>query len=211
MFEAKFKLKHRGCWTTGLSRFKGEFITHNTISLNEGFVQDITEVILADKKEAKDIKKYFKTHKLIKKSEILQEENNKLLIQIFTDTTKIKSIVHAVLKNKCFLSNKVPLIDDFEIWTIAAPKKTAIKNALNEIRKMGKFKLLYIKKSSFDGFNLSDNQEKILRLAIQLGYYNWPKKISIQELAKRLGLSKPTIAEHLRKAEIKVISKEFGK
>ena len=133
------------------------------------------------------------------------------MIQIFTDTSKIKSVVHTILKNKCFLFNKVPLVDGWEIWTIAAPKKTAIKHAFDDIEKLGEFKLLHIKKSTFDGFNLSNKQEKILKLAIDLGYYNWPKKISISELAKKLNLSKVTIAEHLRKAEIKVINKEFSK
>lgn len=211
MFEAKFKLKHKGCWTIGLKRFKSEFLTHNTISLSEDFVQDITEVSLASKKEAREIKRYFKNHKLIKKVEILQERDNKLLFQIFTDTSKIKSIVHTILKNKCFLFNKVPLVGGFEIWTIAAPKKTAIKHAIDDIEKLGDFKLLHIKKSSFDGFNLSSNQEKILKLALDLGYYNWPRKVSINGLAKKLNISKVTVAEHLRKAEIKVINKEFGK
>jgi predicted DNA binding protein len=211
MFESKFKLKHKGCWTIGLRKFKSEFLTHNTISLSEDFVQDITEVSLVSKKEAREIKKYFKNHKLIKKAEILQETDTKLLIQIFTDTSKIKSIVHTILKNKCFLFNKVPLVDGYEIWTIAAPKKTAIKHALDHIKKLGDFKLLHIKKSSFDGFNLSNNQEKIIKLALDLGYYNWPRKISINELAKKLNLSKVTIAEHLRKAEIKIVNRDFGK
>ncbi|MEI7718495.1 MAG: helix-turn-helix domain-containing protein [archaeon] len=211
MFEAKFKLKHAGCWTTGLTKFKSEFVTHNTLSLNEKFVQDITEVSLFDKKEANQIKDYFKHNKLVKKWDILQESNKKLLIQIFTDTSEIKSVVHAVLKNNCFLFNKVPLVNGSEVWTIAAPRKTAIKHALEEIEKLGEFKLLHIKKSSFDGFNLSDNQEKILKLAIQTGFYSWPKRTSIQDLAKNIGLSKPTVAEHLRKAEIKIILREFGK
>jgi predicted DNA binding protein len=211
MFEAKFKLKHKGCWTIGLNKFKSQFLTHNTISLSEDFVQDITEVSLVSKKEAKEIKKYFKNHILIKKAEILQETDTKLLIQIFTDTSKIKSIAHTILKNKCFIFSKVPLVNGYEIWTIAAPKKTALKHALDDIKTFGDFKLLHIKKSSFDGFNLSYNQEKILKLALDLGYYNWPRKISISELAKKLNLSKVTIAEHLRKAEIKTVNRNFGK
>ena len=211
MFEAKFKLKHKGCWTIGLKKFKSEFITHNTVSLSDESVQDITEITLANRKEAREIKRYFKNHKLVRKVEILQETDKKLLIQIFTDTSKIKSIVHTILKNKCFLFNKVPLVDGYEVWNIAAPKKTAIKKALDAINKLGEFKLIYIKKSSFDGFNLSINQEKILKLALDLGYYNWPRRISINDLANRLNLSKVTVAEHLRKAEIKIIKKEFSK
>lgn len=75
---------------------------------------------------------------------------------------------------------------------------------------MGALELLYVKKSTFDGFNLSDQQEMVLKYAVSRGYYNWPRKISAQDLAKKLGLNKATLLEHLRKAEIKVMNREFG-
>jgi predicted DNA binding protein len=211
MFEAKFKLKHIGCWTQGLKIFRSDFITHNTLSLTEDFVQDITEVSATNSAEKEKIKKYFENCRLIKKAEMLQETDKKLLIQIFTDTSKIKSVVHIVLKNKCFPSKKVPLVDGWEVWTIASTRKSYLKKAIDEIQRLGEFRLLYIKKSTFDGFNLSPSQEKILKIAISHGYYNWPKKTSIKRIARQLNLSSATVAEHLRKAEIKIINREFGK
>jgi len=209
MFEAKFKLRHRGCWTCGLSRFKSAFVTHVTVCMSPDFVQDVTEVELADPREAQLIKKYFDECKIVVKWNVLEESEKKLLIQVFTDTSKISSVVHNIIKNKCFVPRKVPLVDGWEIWTIAAPKREFIKDALSEIRNLGDFRLLYVKKSTFDGFNLSDMQETVLKAALELGYYNWPKKISAKEIARRLKLSKATVLEHLRKAEIKVMKKEF--
>lgn len=210
MFEAKFKLKHGGCWTGGLSKFKSEFVTHITVSLTKDYVQDITEVFLANKEESLLIKNYFSNSKLIRKYEILQESDKKLLVQIFTDTSKITSVVHTVLKNKCFVSNKIPLADGWEIWTIASPNKKDIRNAIEDIKKLGNFKLLKIAKSSYDGFNLSEKQELAIKTAFARGYYNFPRKISAQELAVRLKIDKSTFLEHLRKAEIKIISRVFG-
>lgn len=210
MFEAKFKLRHIGCWTCGLSRFKSAFVTHVTVSLTPDFVQDVTEVELYDSSEAREIKKYFDECKIVVKWNVLEESGKKLLIQVFTDTSKICSVVHTIIKNKCFVPRKVPLADGWEIWTIAAPEKRAIKSAIEAIKKLGEFELLSVKKSTFDGFNLSDQQEMVLKYAVVRGYYNWPRKISAQDLAKKLGLSKATLLEHLRKAEIKVMNREFG-
>lgn len=211
MFEAKFQLKHNGCWSGGLSRFKSAFCTHNTVSLSKDFVQDITEISLAQN-EAQEIKAYFDKSSIISKWNVLEETGKKLIVQIFTDTSKIKfkSVVHTILSNNCFVSKKVNLAGGWEIWTIAAPKKESIEAALSAVKELGELKILYVKKSTFDGFNLSEQQEMALKSAIENGYYNWPRKISAQDLAKKLRLNKATLLEHLRKAEIKVMNREFG-
>ncbi len=211
MFEAKFKLKHKGCWTGGLAKFKSEFLTHITVSLTKDFVQDITEISLA-KGESDTIKKYFEKSPIISEWNVLEETEKKLIVQVFRDTSVIifKSVVHTILKNNCFVSRNVFLKDGWEIWTIAAPENCAIKNAIEAIKKLGVLELLYAKKATFGGFNLSEQQEMVLKYAVARGYYNWPRKISAQDLAKKLGLNKATLLEHLRKAEIKVMNREFG-
>ena len=42
---------------------------------------------------------------------------------------------------------------------------------------------------------------RILRLAYSEGYYNVPRKISTEELAKLLKMEKGNVGEHLRRAE----------
>ena len=210
MFEAKFKLRHKGCWTVGLSRFKSEFVTHVTVSLSSDFVQDVTEVSLASQEEAVLIKEYFDSNGVVVRFNVLEETERKLFLQVFTDTSQIGSVVHTILKNKCFVPKRVPLVDGWEVWCVASPKKEFIKSAIDEIKLLGEFELLYLKRSTFDGFNLSSQQEMVIKAALELGYYRWPRGISVKEIARRLGLNKATVLEHLRKAEIKVISREFG-
>ena len=114
MFQAKFKLKHEGCWTEGLKQFKSEFLTNITVSLTKDHSQDITEILIKNDEAAK-IKKYFKTNRRIKEMNILDEDNKKMVIQIFTDTSHIKSVVHTILRNNCFVTGKIRLEGGFEI------------------------------------------------------------------------------------------------
>ena len=52
---------------------------------------------------------------------------------------------------------------------------------------------------------LTEKQEEMLIVAYLMGYYSFPRRISLRELAERLGISVSTLAEHLRRAEAKVV------
>ena len=58
---------------------------------------------------------------------------------------------------------------------------------------------------------LTSKQEKVLKTALELGFYEYPKKASTEDLSKVLGVSTSTISEILRRAERKIITEYFGK
>ena len=52
--------------------------------------------------------------------------------------------------------------------------------------------------------NLSQKQINLASDAVSRGYFDIPKKISIEELAESNSISKSTLQEHLSKAESKI-------
>lgn len=48
-------------------------------------------------------------------------------------------------------------------------------------------------------------QLEVARRALDMGYYSWPRQASGKDLACRLGVSPPTVLEHLRKFESRVV------
>jgi len=53
---------------------------------------------------------------------------------------------------------------------------------------------------------LTEKQRKVLIAAYKLGYYNLPRKISSEQLAKKLNLHKSALATHRRKAELRILT-----
>lgn len=56
---------------------------------------------------------------------------------------------------------------------------------------------------------LTDRQREVLQLAHDRGYYEWPRRITQEELAEELDLSAATVTQHLRSAEQKLITMIF--
>jgi len=54
--------------------------------------------------------------------------------------------------------------------------------------------------------DVTERQMAALRLALESGYYEQPRKTSLRELAERTSVARSTYEEHLRKAENKILT-----
>ncbi|HKW05685.1 MAG TPA: helix-turn-helix domain-containing protein [Nitrososphaerales archaeon] len=57
--------------------------------------------------------------------------------------------------------------------------------------------------------DLTTRQEQIAKIALELGFFEFPKKIRLVELSKRMGISPGTLSEILRRAEKHILAKYF--
>jgi DNA-binding Lrp family transcriptional regulator len=84
-----------------------------------------------------------------------------------------------------------------------------LEKALKAFRLMGSVKQLHFQKATFTEYDplacLTTKQKDIVLNAKKSGYYDYPRRVNSQDLADSLGISKATLIEHLRKAEIRLI------
>ena len=53
---------------------------------------------------------------------------------------------------------------------------------------------------------LTEKQRRVLTSAYRLGYYDLPRRISSEQLSKKLGIHKSALASHRRKAELRILA-----
>ena len=112
-----------------------------------------------------------------------------------------------------FVKPTINHYDGFEYWEIASWEKKEIQEFIKNLEQnMDFFKLLKMEKTNLSEVyfpnimpNLSKGQKDAIRLAYLNGYYSYPRKITLEELAKMSGISLSTFQEHLRKAEMKLL------
>jgi hypothetical protein len=84
-----------------------------------------------------------------------------------------------------------------------------LKRLLKVMKLMGKVRSTHFQKATFTEHNilscLTDKQKEVVVKARKMGYYDYPKKVSSQDLADNLGISRATTIEHLRKAESRLM------
>lgn len=84
-----------------------------------------------------------------------------------------------------------------------------LKKFLDAIKYLGNVERISFKNAIFNDQMmlscLTEKQRKILVAAKKNGYYNYPRKINSQQLSEIIGLSKPTVVQHLRKAEVRLV------
>jgi len=97
-----------------------------------------------------------------------------------------------------------------ELLTLTKEEALDHFNNLKKVYKQAKLiKVTRNKASTFSFFSqehiLTTKQQTALRLAKQNGYYDYPRKIKIENLAEKMGIAFSTFQEHLRKAESKIL------
>lgn len=124
---------------------------------------------------------------------------------IYVDFLNVyKGSIAGVLYDKEVLIVANTIAGNKEIWSFVTHSKN-LREITSELEGIGK--VAELKAYDFDPFlspELTDTEKKILGLAYYYGYLDYPRRISADEMAEKLGLSKVTFLYHLRNAQRKV-------
>lgn len=165
---------------------------------------------------------------------VIGEEKNKNLL--FTEIKKIKDILNVERSNDfAILITKQPLFSEpvynpkiirpnpvkinkegYHIWDLASFDRNALEKVWTFAKKHFNATLLTLKEEKISNISftqllpeLTEKQKTAMEYAISNGYYDYPKKIKMEMLAKMMKISYSTYQAHLKKAESKILPEAY--
>lgn len=110
----------------------------------------------------------------------------------------------------CFMDSASNKEGGMMQWNVIAPNTAALRNLVSKVRDLGC--QIEIEKISVlrTASELTVAQENVLQMAYDLGYFDIPRKITLDKLAKRLEISKANLDIMLRRAQKKLVASHIG-
>ncbi|WMT44463.1 MAG: helix-turn-helix domain-containing protein [Cuniculiplasma divulgatum] len=208
----QFKIRHEGCWSNSLAETGS--IAHTIIIKpfkDRNYVFGGIEVQSEFLKGFRLFYNGFRHSGSIR--EVMQldavDSRRKLYRIIFRE--KYEDMVSTVMYEHSSLFQS-DFIDGTGEEIVAILPQDDVHDARRELENLGELSYFKVRDVNIDDFvgtnlDLTPQERHALHWAHSSGYYEVPRQVHLEDVAAKVGLSKSALAEALRKAESKVITK----
>jgi len=119
-------------------------------------------------------------------------------------------VCNTILTHNAFLVSGKSIQDDVITYSFMVPTFESYQGILSDLDKTGhKVTIRKVGKFEQQISVLTENQEKILWLAFKSGFFDYPRRMNMAELAKKLGISPATLSESVRRGTRRLLEHYF--
>lgn len=112
--------------------------------------------------------------------------------------------------SECFLTGSTTTKEGRLKWTMLVTQKKALQELIDNLAKINAGpKLVKITELS-DTDELTKRQEQVTRMAFERGYFDFPRRVGLKELATMFNVSTSTLSEILRKGQRRIMMRYFS-
>lgn len=119
-------------------------------------------------------------------------------------------VCKTILSNKSFLISGRHIGDYTIVYNFVVPNFAAFKSIISTLEAMGlKHRILELAKFKPKGKILTEKQERALWFALKMGFFEYPRKTTMLELSRRLGVGLSTLSEITRRGIRRLLENHF--
>jgi hypothetical protein len=151
---------------------------------------------------------------LLVEAQVLEQQKNGSYLVFMRGGPSLSSVLSAIGIESGYLFPPIGIGDGkIKISFLGGEKQ--VTDFMEKIDVLGiRYRVVLLTDASFSPISplnqLTEKQQEVLIKAFKLGYYGIPRKITSEELAKKLGIADSTVVEHLRKAELRLLTQILG-
>lgn len=112
----------------------------------------------------------------------------------------------AIDRNHGIMRRRNHISSTHRVYTVLLFRREDLKAVIEEFKSIGTATLGNLTEFRAPTSRLTQRQYEVVSLALERGYFDWPRKLTSEELATELEISHSTVLEHLRKAQSKLLS-----
>ncbi len=208
MYEAILDVNLERCWIgKTLKKYPVSIKIMDTIPFRENGVQDLVEIDpggtdideLAEFIDSIDEVEYIKVH----------EQSPKKRVKMIVSVKKCIGC-RALVDSETFLLSRRSLDQSWAQWRVLLTQEKFMDQLSQNLNELGMEHRIIDMYEFKDWDTLAGREELVLKEALEGGYYDFPKRIGIREIAKKLNVSTAYISYTLRSGQKKAIQKYFG-
>jgi predicted DNA binding protein len=125
-------------------------------------------------------------------------------------TSRRCTVCKEVAKSKCFLASVGIGSGNRARWTVLG-KADSFGELVESLEKKCIPVEVKSRRTLEDSDLLTTRQEQLLSIAFERGYFDFPKKIGLEELASLVGIRASTLAEILRRGQRKIVGEYLAR
>lgn len=199
---ARIKIKFpEKLWISAVFRefpnVKMEILYFLPYDLEKSIGNSIVEILYYD---IASIIKFIKTHPSVHEFNVVEQKDNRIKINV---KTKDPYLLYAIIKCGVLINFPINIREGYAYWKLIASRDRIDQLLTLFEQKNIKFDLLRIGKAPYDlgkeENKLTLEESRVLDQAIKEGFFEVPRKISLEALANKLGKSKSALSVMLRK------------
>jgi predicted DNA binding protein len=208
-----FQISHEGCWTNFARKYGIEISTLYTIADSQrNNIFGIVELKVRHKSSLKDFINDISRSESIREIISIRPINTTNNLFKMEINERFRGMLSGALNKFPIISRSDLIAGGIENEAIIVEDHYigAIENELVRLGDLASFKVIR-------GIDINEFLNPVLKLthqeryailkAVEEGYYEIPRKMHLQDLSKKTGLSKATLEEYIRKAEMKLMNK----
>lgn len=204
MIEAVLAIKAPDWMNELAAKYDAKLRVLSCIPFAAGGVRDLVEISVPEGKLEGAVEEIRRSPQF-REVDIAQTARNRAIASISTDRCTMCS---SLAGSECFLIH-ADAKEGRVYWTLLASGKKPLRQLMDTLKE-NSFEVEIIKMAELKGSAaLTTRQEEMIRIALEKGYFDYPKRTSIRALANLFGVSISTLSEVLRAGQKKIMHAYF--